>query len=78
MSDSTTLMGKNEAAERIRRGNDSTSGRVPVNHNYYAEDEHRSHKKKKSHKKHKDENREHYAIGGAAKVRQKFPFTRDV
>lgn len=74
----TLLMGENEAENRMRRETMNPNGKVALDHNYYSEDpERHSRKGKHSYKmKDHDDDREHYAIGGAAKVRHKFPFTR--
>lgn len=75
----TILMGKSEAEDRMRRETMNPSGRVAIDHNYYSEDPEKHCKKEKHSKKLKnkgDEDWEHFAIGGATKVRDKFPFTK--
>lgn len=71
----TILLGKSEAEDRMRRETMTPKDRVSLDHDYYSEDP--EHSRKGKHKsKMKDDDRECYAIGGVAKVRKNFPFTK--
>lgn len=84
----TTLLGHNEGEDRMKRETMEPRTHVAIDHNYYSEDPESHCAYKKNHGKHHegrehhadgdsvgDDERQHYALGMAAKVRKHYPMT---